>query len=72
MSLEHERYIINRSDKGHAWIVDKKTGNTRHINVSKEVTDEQVLEAAIKMEPLIEEMFKLVFSEDWKDEDTEE
>lgn len=72
MSLEHERYIINRSDKGHAWIVDKKTGNTRHINVSREVTDEQVLEAAIKMEPLIEEMFKLAFREDWEDEDTEE
>lgn len=70
MSLEHERYIINRSDKGHAWVVDKKTGNTRHVNTSKEVTDEQILESYIKMEPLIEEMFRLAFREDW--EDTEE
>lgn len=70
MSLEHERYIINRSDKGHAWVVDKKTGNARHINASKEVTDEQILESYIKMEPLIEEMFRLAFREDW--EDTEE
>lgn len=72
MSLEHERYIINRSDKGHAWVVDKKTGNTRHVNTSKEVTDEQILESYIKMEPLIEEMFRLAFREDWEDTDTEE
>lgn len=72
MSLEHERYIINRSDKGHAWIVDKETGNTRHLNAPKEVTDEQILESAIRMEPLIEKMFELAFAEDWQDEDTEE
>lgn len=71
MSLEHERYIINRSDKGHAWVIDKKTGNTRHVNTSKEVTDEQILESCINLEPLIKEMFKLAFREN-EDTDTEE
>lgn len=72
MSLEHERYIINRSDKGHAWIVDKKTGNTRHINVPKGVTDERILKSAIMMEPLIEEMFELFFGGGRQEDDEEE